>query len=103
MKEINKLAKHIECEIRDAKNYAEEALACKAEFPDVAKVYIELAGEEMDHAMKLHAAVVSEIERYRKTNGDPPERMLGRYDYMHERYIDLAAEAKALIAMYEEK
>jgi len=31
--------------------------------------------------------VVALIEVYKKEKGDPPERMMGRYEYIHEKHI----------------
>lgn len=103
MEKIKSLAKNIEEEICDAKKYAELAIDNKADDPSLADLYINLAKEEMEHAARLHDVVVGAVEKYRKVNGDPPERMLGRYEYMHEHYVNKAAEVKGMIAVYDMK
>ena len=103
MKEIKDLARNIEEELDDACKYAQLAIDNKTADPSMADTYKELSVEEMEHAMKLHEHVVEKIEKYRKANGDPPERMMGRYEYMHEQYTDKAAKAKGLITVYELK
>ena len=51
----------------------------------------------------LHGQVVKIIDAYRKTNGEPPEKMLAIYDYLHEKAIDETKEVKILQQMYIEK
>lgn len=102
MKNIKRLAKNIEEELSDAGKYAKQAMECKTEHPEDAALYIELAQDEMEHAERLHTQAVAAIKKYREQKGDPPERMQGRYDEMHERYIDQAAAVRATIILFKE-
>ena len=103
MKIIEKLSNMIEEEIHDAEKYARCALTYKddKEMRDVAEMFHRLANEEMGHMTLLHNQVVSIIENYRKTNGEPPENMMMLYDILHRKHIDDAATAKAMISMYK--
>ena len=101
MQKIRDIARNIEEELNDACKYAQLALDSKKDDPDLSETFYELSKEEMEHAMKLHEQVVRIIDNYRKTNGDPPERMQGRYDYMHEQYMEKAAKVKGMIAVYD--
>ena len=96
MKEIKDLADQIEEELNDAEKYAKCALAKKETYPSLAADYLKLSTEEVGHAVLLHTHIVNMIADYRKEHGDPPERMLGRYDYIHEKFIAKSNYVKAL-------
>lgn len=101
MKVIEKLSKMVSEEIHDAKKYAKCALEYKDERPSLAKLFIALSAEEMDHMQRLHEAVVNIIEDYREENGEPPADMQAVYDYLHEKQIEKAAEVKTLQSMFK--
>lgn len=96
MQEIKDLAEDIEEELCDSEKYADKAMKTKSNYPSLAANYLKLSIEEMGHAALLHTEVVNMIEEYRKEHGDPPERMLGRYDYIHEKFIEKSNHIKAL-------
>ena len=103
MKIIEKLSRMIEEEISDAEKYIRCALYYKddKDMRDVADMFARLANDEMGHMMTLHNQVVSIIDNYRKTNGEPPENMKMLYDILHQKHIDDAATVKAMISMYK--
>ena len=103
MKIIEKLSNMIEEEIHDAEKYIRCALAYKDDksMHDVAEMFYKLSTEEMNHMNILHTQVVSLIENYRKSEGEPPKEMLMLYDILHRKHIDDAATVRAMIGMYK--
>ena len=102
MKIIEYLSDKIEDEIEDAGDYAKNAIAQKDTRPWLAEVLYTLSVEETKHRQMLHDAVVRLIKEYRDNMGEPPEDMMARYDYLHERHIEDAKGVKILQTMYRE-
>lgn len=100
MKIIEKISDCIDEEISDSEKYARKALKYKDEFPETAKLFYTLSLEEMEHSNKLHDAVVYLIDKYRKTEGEPPKEMLAVYEYLHKKEIDRVSDVKMLQSMF---
>jgi sulfur relay (sulfurtransferase) DsrC/TusE family protein len=101
MKLIKKIEELIEEEIHDQKKYAKMAAEVKLTNPMLAQVLFNISGQEEGHANALHNEVVKIIEQYRKEHGAPTPAMQAIYDYMHERHIEKAAEAKHYQEVYK--
>lgn len=101
MKKIQELSEMIEEEIEDAIKYAKCALDNKETNPSLAETFYKLSNEELGHMQALHSQVVTIIDEYRKSNGEPPEAMLMLYDIMHKKHIANAATAKGLLSLYK--
>ncbi len=101
MTEIKLLMEHIEDELDDACTYAKLALEYKNTDPEMAKLFSNLSSEEMNHMNLLHNSVVSHIENYKRTKGEPPEGMKYLYEYVHKRDMDRAEKVAALQAMFK--
>ena len=101
MQLIKKIEELIEEEIHDQKNYAKMATEVKAEHPMLAQVLYNISMQEEGHAAALHNEVVKIIEQYKKEHGSPPAAMQAVYDYLHERHVEKAEEAKRYQEVYK--
>ena len=101
MKIIEKLSKQIEEEICDAKKYVLMALDVKDEHPELGRVLYTISLQEMEHMKMLHDAVVNVIAEYRQRNGEPPEKMMAVYEYLHQKHTEDAADVKVIQSMYK--
>lgn len=101
MKLIKKIEELIEEEIHDQKKYAKMASEVKTENPMLAQLFYNISTQEEGHASALHNEVVKIIEQYRKEHGAPPPAMQAVYEFMHERHIEKAAEAKRYQDLYK--
>lgn len=101
MQIISKLSDMIEEEMNDAEKYIRCAMDKKDEYPELAETFYKLSVEEMNHVAMLHTQVVSLISAYRKANGEPPEKMLFLYDYLHKKHIDHSNKIKVMQALYK--
>ena len=81
MKKIEQIADYIDEEINDAMKYARCAIQ-NDDDAELAKTYRTLANEELGHAMRLHDEVVRLIKKYRDEHGEPPQKMLDRYEFL---------------------
>ena len=84
---IKYLSDRIEGEIKDAGCYIDHALQYKTEDPELAEDLYQLSLGEMEDMETLHNDVARLIEKYRKEHGEPPEKMMWRYEFLHERHI----------------
>ena len=101
MKIIEKISDRITEEIGDAKTYATLALETRDDHPELSRTLITISQQEMEHMRMLHDAIVYVIAEYRRVNGEPPEKMMAVYDYLHNKQIEDAAEARLIQAMYK--
>ena len=102
MKIIKMLTEMIEDELEGAEHYAECAIAYKDSHPQLANTLYEISTQEMRHVNLLHEEVASIIKKHRETHGEPPAVMLGIYEWMHMRQIELAKEIKILHSQFRE-
>lgn len=100
MKIIRKISDRIEEEIKDAKTYIMMAMEVKDEYPEMARVLYTISMQEMEHMRMLHDGLVTLIAKWRSEHGEPPEKMMAVYEYMHEKQIEEAAEVKTLQSMF---
>lgn len=87
---LDKAEEHIECAHRK-----------KDEYPAVATVYYKLSMDEMANVSAFHEQVAKLISDYRAEHGEPSERMMGRYEYIHEKHIDKANKIKVLQGLFK--
>lgn len=99
MKEIKELVEHIEEEMEDAHKYARLAGLYKGKDDGLSGLYMELAGQEMQHMDKLHSKAQEIIARFRKEKGEPPEAMMAIWEWEHGRMMDKAGKIRAMLDM----
>jgi len=97
MKKIEQIADYIDEEISDAMKYARCAIQ-NDDDAELAKTYRTLSNEELGHAMRLHDEVVRLIKKYRDEHGEPPQKMMDRYEYIHEKQMRRYADVKVLLS-----
>ena len=101
MQIISNLSDMIEEEMADAEKYIECAVKHKQDYPDLSAVFFKLSQDEITHANLLHEQVVAIITEYRKTTGEPSEKMQWVYDYLHKKHIDRANKIKFMQSLYK--
>jgi hypothetical protein len=101
MQIIKTIEELIEDEINDQKHYAKLASKVKQEHPMLAQVLYNISTQEEGHAAALHNEAVKLIEQYRKEHGAPPPAMQAVYDYLHEKHMEKAAEARHYQEIYK--
>ena len=101
MQIISDIADTIECLLDKAEMHIEYAHEVKEKYPSVAAAYYKLSIDEMTNVNTMHEQVTALIEVYRKEHGDPPERMMGRYEYIHEKHIKKANKIKILQGLFK--
>ena len=97
---IERTSGKIDEELHDACEYAKMALEYKDQYRSLSDTFFVLSTEEMRHQSMLHNEVVKLIEEYRRTNGEPPEKMLAVYDYLHKKAIEKAERVLRYQEMY---
>ena len=101
MKIIEKISERIGEEIEDARTYALMALENRDDYPELSRTLYTISMQEMEHMRMLHDGVTNVIAKYRAEHGEPPERMMAVYEYLHGKHIENAAEARNIQAMYK--
>lgn len=100
MKIIKCLSEDIEATLDAAEDCIKQAIMCKEEYPVASRAFYNKSTVLMDSIKLSHDAVITLIEDYKKTKGEPPAPMMAIYNYMHERHINKAAAIKNLQDMY---
>lgn len=101
MKIIADISDTIECLLDSAEEYIEYAHEIKEDHAAVASLYCKASMDVMSLVGAFHEQVAALIEEYRKEHGDPPERMMGRYEYIHEKHIKKANKIKILQSLFK--
>ena len=101
MRIIEKVSDRIGEEIADARTYALMALETRDDHPDLSRTLYTISVQEMEHMRMLHEAIANVIMKYRQEKGEPPEKMMAVYEYLHGVHIAEAAEARNIQAMYK--
>ena len=98
---ISNISDTIESLLDRAEEHIEYAHSIKDSYPAIAQAYYNLSLSEIGAIGGFHEQVTKLIEDYRKANGEPPERMMGRYEYIHEKHIQKANKVKVLQGLFK--
>lgn len=101
MQIISEISDLIECKLTSAEDNIKAAMEYKEDNPDLAAILHRISVEEMNQINMLHDQVANIITDYRKKNGDPPEKMLGIYEYLHKKHIEKASRIKVLQSLFK--
>ena len=106
MKIIKRLSNDIACNIEEARDKIRTAYDLKAEHPEAASWYREMAAAHIGFNQSGHAAVKKMIEAYKaadeyKRNPEYANGMLEAWQAMHTDMMARAAEVKAMIDGYK--
>lgn len=103
MEIIATLAEMIGDEIDGASEYVRMANELKSSDPELSKTFYDLSIVEMGHMEILHKQVMRIIEKYRRSNEEPPDAMLALYNILHDKHIKAAACARISQEEYASK
>ena len=96
MKIIKTIAEKIREEISDAEEYAKLAMTNKANYPEMADVFLNLSKQELTHANLLHEQAERLIRDYRASGKEIPAGMQAVYDWEHGKMIDGVTRIKMM-------
>lgn len=86
-------------ELKGAKHYIKCAIKYKPTQPQRAKMYYDMANDELKHAGYFHDMVMKDTEGERENN----EYAKVMWDRVHNDYVEMTAKIKILMQMYEGK
>lgn len=85
-------------ELEGAKEYTEDVIKYKIDYPKISELYYTLANIELDHVNELHTKVVTLIK---EQTTEPPEFMKEIWAEEHEKIIDCVARIKVKLQLYK--
>ena len=99
MRIIKNLGEQLDEEIEGAKEYAEKYVECKAKGNmHRAKLYEEMANDELKHCGYIHEMAVQEIEDIKKVYTAPVD-MQKKWEEAHKEYVEKVAWIKQMLAL----
>lgn len=101
MKIIKCLCDLIEEELDASEVYIDKALKYREDYAEAAQLFFSLSMEEMKHVHLLHDEVVKLIQRHREEEGEPPEKMMFLYEYLHEKFMKWEEKIRIKQGMYK--
>lgn len=99
MRSIKKYVDHIHEEIEGAKEYSENYIEWKVKGNmQRANTYRDMAHDELNHAMNIHAFAVEDINELSKVY-TPPVAMQEKWDHEHKVFVEEVARIKQILSM----
>lgn len=80
--------------LEEAHEYYRDYIIYKDEYPTLAATALDMAKTHLELYSKWHNVVVSMINEYKKTKGEPPTTMKEMWNYNHEKLMDEYAKLK---------
>lgn len=99
MREIKCLVDEMKEELASAKEYAKTYTEYKASDPVKAKKYMEMAKDELKHAMYLHDIAVDKIDEATAEGIDAPDYMKEIWTDEHNCYLEQYAVVQYILGM----
>lgn len=101
MKEIKEIALDIRCMLAEGEKYGKEAVKHKTQFPELAKVYVQISDNRVKEINALHDQVLMMIEKVKKEGKEIPSSMMAVWDWEHENMIEEMSGIKRWQEMYK--
>ena len=97
MRVIKKIIEHLDNTLDEANEYYTDYVMYKDEYPKVSMTALEMAKVHLDLYSKWHQVIVSLINDYKVTSGEPPKEMMTIWNYEHEKLIEHYEDLKSKI------
>lgn len=102
MKIIAELSHYIRDELEGVKEYANMAVKYKAEYPELAEMFYNMANNENTHIKGVHVWLVKFIDKTKKESMRPiPQGMLDVWAWEHHKMISELNEAEIVLQNYK--
>lgn len=100
MIKIKEVVEKMDDTLNEAEWYIDNAIVNKELHPGLSQAYYQLADEHLNHYNKLHGAIITLINEYRREKGEPPEKMTIIWEYIHKCKTEEYNKIKEKLSCY---